>query len=64
MTRPCTTPVGVREYWIVDPRARTIEVFTLEGRTYALQGKFGPGERAPSQAVAGFEVAVDEVFAE
>ena len=54
---------GVQEYWIVDPRACTIEVFTLEGQTYALQGKFGPGERAPSQVLAGFEVAVDEVFA-
>ncbi|MBC8449183.1 MAG: Uma2 family endonuclease [Chloroflexi bacterium] len=55
---------GVREYWIVDPRARTIEIFTLEAGTYTLQGKFESGERVSSQAVAGFEMTVDEVFAE
>lgn len=55
---------GVGEYWIVDPRAYTIEIFTLEAGTYVLQGKFGSGERVPSQVLSGFEVLVDEVFAE
>jgi len=52
------------EYWIVDYNARTIEVFVLEGSTYALLGKFGLGEVVRSKVLAGFEVVVDEVFAE
>ncbi len=53
---------GVREYWIVDPDARIIEVFVLREGTYTLLGKWGPGEAARSEVLAGFEVAVDEVF--
>lgn len=55
---------GVPEYWIVDYRARTVEVFVLEEGTYALLGKSGVGEVAHSKVLQGFEVAVDEVFAE
>jgi len=54
---------GVPEYWIVDYRARTIEVFFLEGGVYVLLGQYGPGEAARSRVLEGFEVAVDEVFA-
>jgi len=55
---------GVDEYWLVDPQPQTIEVFALEEGTYTLSGKFGPGEGARSQILTGFEVPVDEVFAE
>jgi Uma2 family endonuclease len=55
---------GVLEYWIVDYRARIIEVFVLEGGAYALLDKSGPGEVARSKVLAGFEVVVDEVLAE
>jgi len=52
---------GVMEYWIVDYNACTIEVFVLEGSTYALLGKFGLGEVVRSKVLAGFEVVVGEV---
>lgn len=55
---------GVREYWIVDYRARTIEVLVLEKTTYVLIGKFGPGDIVRSTVLAGFEIAVNDVFAE
>lgn len=54
---------GVSEYWLVDPDAQTIEVFVLEEDAYTLLGKSGRGDRATSRVLAGFKVAVDEVFA-
>jgi len=54
---------GVGEYWLVDPDAHTIEVYTLDEGVYALLGQFGAGHKACSQVLSGFEVPVDEVFA-
>lgn len=53
---------GVREYWILDPEAKTVEVFTLRGDSYELLGKFSPGETARSEVLEGFEPALDEIF--
>ncbi len=53
---------GVREYWIVDPHGRTVEVFVLREGAYELLGKWGEGEEARSEVLAGFRVAVDEVI--
>jgi len=53
---------GVREYWIVDPHAQTVEVFILREGVYELLGKWGGGEEAHSEVLAGFKVAVDEML--
>ena len=53
---------GVPEYWIVDYRARTIEVFLLEEGAYVLLGKYGSGERVAAKMLEGFSVGVDEVM--
>jgi Uma2 family endonuclease len=53
---------GVREYWIADPKNRDVEVFVLRDGTYELLGRFGPGERARSETLPGFEPAIDEIF--
>ncbi len=53
---------GVREYWIVDPEAETIELFVLRKGTYVLVGKYGVGETVRSQGLAGFKVKVKDVF--
>ena len=55
---------GVSEYWLVDPDACAIEVYTLDEGVYAPLGQFGAGQKARSQVLFGFEVSVDEVFAE
>ena len=54
---------GVQEYWLVDPEERTVEVFALQEGAYKLLGKWGPGDAARSALLAGFEVAVDKIFA-
>lgn len=54
---------NVSEYWIVDYRAGTIEVFFLEEGIYVLLNQYGSGETAQSRVLEGFEVPVDEIFA-
>jgi Uma2 family endonuclease len=54
---------GVPEYWIVDGRASTVEVFVLEAGSYILLGKFASGDVVCSQVLAGFQVVVDDIFA-
>jgi len=53
---------GVQEYWLVDYRARTIEVFALESGEYALLGKWEDGEQASSRVLPGLDVDVSDVF--
>lgn len=53
---------GVPEYWIVDYRAKTIEVFMLEHGEYVLLGKWGAGETARSRVLEGFQASVDDIF--
>lgn len=47
---------GVREYWILDPDARTVEKYILNplGR-YALEKKAGGEEEVRSEVIAGFK---------
>lgn len=52
---------GVREYWIVDVDRRQIEMFHLEGQSYAQVGRYEAGEQVNSIVVDGFGIAVDEV---
>ena len=54
---------GVREYWIVNPRTRFIEVYSLARGEYALRGEYGPGERVTSELLPGLELLTDAVFA-
>jgi Uma2 family endonuclease len=55
---------GVREYWLIDPEAKTVEVLCLESGTYQLAGRWHPGERARSRLLKGFEVPVSPLFGE
>jgi Uma2 family endonuclease len=53
---------GVREYWIVDPEARGIEVLSLAGDDWRPAGWFTAGTTLVSPLLPELRLAVDEVF--
>lgn len=53
---------GIEEYWIVDPKAVTVEVYRLQGDRYELIESYGPGDVVSSIALDGFSVTVDEII--
>ena len=53
---------GIKEYWIVDPEAETVEVLYLESGQYKLIGRWNPGQRARSRLLKGFKVSVSAVL--
>lgn len=53
---------GVREYWLIDPEAQTLEVLHLESGRYQLITRCTPGQTAASKLLPGFEVEVAALF--
>jgi Uma2 family endonuclease len=54
---------GVPEYWIVNPRLRTIEVLVLEGDTYQSLGVFKGKQRVCSLVIPAIgEIRVEQFF--
>jgi len=54
---------GVREYWLVDPETRTIEVRRLSTEGYETLGVYGPGQVFASEILPGLVLPVDPLFA-
>lgn len=55
---------GVKEYWMIDPEAETVEVLFLEKGEYRLTGRWRPGEQAESRLLSDFVVNVADLFAQ
>jgi Uma2 family endonuclease len=58
---------GVREYWLADPKTRSMAVYTLAPaesgvNEYALLGAFSIGEKIQSNVLAGIELSIDTLF--
>lgn len=53
---------GVKEYWLIDPEAQTVEVLHMLKGEYQLAGRWHPGEQAASKLLPGFKVPVAELF--
>lgn len=52
---------GVREYWIVDPAERSVQLLVLAGASY---GERRVDDIVKSSVLAGFQVAVADIFAD
>lgn len=53
---------GVREYWVVDPESRCIEVYHLKEGRYVLQA-FRAGDTVQSEVLAGLAIPLPALFA-
>ena len=53
---------GVKEYWLVEPAARTIEVLLLGEDSFEAVATYGEGDTLVSPTLQGFRIDVDEVF--
>ncbi len=54
---------GVREYWLVDPDRRTVDVLTLEGEGYRTVQRAAGDDIARSELLADVAIALPEIFA-
>ncbi len=54
---------GVREYWIADPIAQTVELLVLEGNEFRSLDVFQEQALLPSRVIEVFPVPVERLFA-
>jgi Uma2 family endonuclease len=53
---------GMPEYWLIDPRAKTVEICRLADVAYVLEQVASAGDVAHSRTLPGLSFAVDEIF--
>lgn len=53
---------GIREYWIVDPTEKNIEVLTLCQGTYETHGTYFPEDNLDTPMLLGFNPSLNEIF--
>jgi Uma2 family endonuclease len=53
---------GVPHYWILDPRARTLEARRLGEHGYQLTGAYGPGDVFRPELFPGLEIPIDDLW--
>ncbi len=53
---------GVREYWVVDPTDKLVDVFILKEGKYALVKKYVSDDMVPVNILEGFAVDLKEIF--
>ncbi|HYB72774.1 MAG TPA: Uma2 family endonuclease, partial [Candidatus Sulfotelmatobacter sp.] len=53
---------GVAHYWLVDPDARTLEMYVLSGASYALAAEFAGSAAAASPLFPGLSIALAQLW--
>jgi Uma2 family endonuclease len=54
--------IGVNEYWLVDPKLRGIEVYTLSHGEYALFGQYTGDDLIESGLLPGLQIKANALF--
>ena len=54
---------GIKEYWIVDPKAQTVKLLQLDNDTYYSLGVFSGTQTLPTEVIPNFPVQVQQFFA-
>ena len=54
---------SIPEYWLLNPVTRSVEVFTLSGSEYALQGLYIEDQIIESLALKGLQIVNSSLFA-
>lgn len=53
---------AVKEYWLIDPANKTIEIFTITDNKYALRAFLEEEGKLTSELLVGFEMGLGELF--
>ena len=53
---------GVREYWLIDPYAKTITILILGANGYDTHAVYGEGDTLTSPTLAGFALNLNDLF--
>jgi len=53
---------GVKEYWVVDPAARQVEVYRLQENTLVLEATLGEEQQITSMLMPGYNARVGDFF--
>ncbi len=54
---------GVKEYWVIDPENRMVEIYALDGREMKLAATLTGEDEITSSLMAGYRFKVESVFA-
>ena len=55
---------GVREYWIVDPESKSVQVFVLDGEHYAAKDFGTAADTIKVSVLEGCAIDLSQVFSE
>ena len=53
----------VREYWLIDPDKKTVQVFENQGDKMVEVSKLAEGQQLESQVLQGFQLEIKDLFA-